>query len=126
MNKSPFIHILWNDLNQAENCPLCGNLHHDASLGLWLFVSGLDGEPQRICWACGEDFALELLEIVIGFNRDKQKLEAGLYRKMDSRFDELFEEFKYLRVSLKELPLEEIQTALIDEIQEILNSRWEL
>lgn len=119
----PFIHILWNDLSQVENCPLCGNLHHDAALGLWLFVSGLTEQPQRICWACGEDIAQELLEKVIEFNRNKSKLETGFYRKMDSRFDELFEDLKYLKVDLKDLPPELIQDLLIDEVKEILRKR---
>jgi len=92
-------------------------------IGLWLFVSGLKREPQRICWSCGENLAFELLEIVVDFNRNEEKLKSGLYRKMNSRFDELFEDFKYLTVELTELTPAMIEAALIDEVREILYGR---
>ena len=57
---------------------------------------------------------------MIDFNQDDDKREAGLYRKKDNRFDELFEPLKFLKVDLKELPVERIQKSLVDEAKEIL------
>jgi len=42
---------------------------------------------------------------------------------MDSRFDELFEDLKYLKVDLKDLSREQIQASLINEVKEILKNR---
>jgi hypothetical protein len=47
--------------------------------------------------------------------------QAGFYCNMDERFDELFEDLKYLKVELTELPLQKIQMVIIDELREILN-----